>query len=207
MCARTAVCGHSYCDECITESLLRSKQCPNCRKDIRKWSLQRSEQIDYAVAMLAESIKLKQGAQAEAYVRYQERLANYAKWLEKHRVPLVKAGQKLDVLDTEHIWCNAAVELKIQVQNQEQPLLLVHYHGWSRKYDEFLMMDSKRIAPPGLYTGRDDIPRYRMALNNNIPLNVATVIQNPNQELREQQQRQAQNAGDADQPDSEEHSE
>lgn len=39
VCARTAVCGHSYCDECITESLLRSKHCPNCRKDIRKWSL------------------------------------------------------------------------------------------------------------------------------------------------------------------------
>lgn len=62
---------------------------------------------------------------------------------------------------------------------------MVHYHGWSRKYDEFLMMDSKRIAPSGLYTNRDDIPRYRMALNNGIPLNVATVIQNPNQELRE----------------------
>ena len=46
------------------------KHCPNCRKDIRKWSLQRSEQIDYAVAMVAESIKLKQGAQAEGYVRY-----------------------------------------------------------------------------------------------------------------------------------------
>jgi hypothetical protein len=29
------------------------------------------------------------------------------------------------------------VELKIQAENRE-PLLLMHYDGWSRKYDEYL---------------------------------------------------------------------
>ena len=50
---RTAICGHSFCEECISESLLRKRECPNCRKDIRKWVLQRSEQIDSAVKLVA----------------------------------------------------------------------------------------------------------------------------------------------------------
>ena len=36
---RTAVCGHSFCEICISESLIHRKECPNCRKDIRKWVL------------------------------------------------------------------------------------------------------------------------------------------------------------------------
>lgn len=90
----------------------------------------------------------------------------------------MKPGEKLDVLDTEHIWCTAIVELKIQASQQTTPLLLVHYDGWSRKYDEYLLLTSKRIAPNGLYTTRTDIPRYRMC-NDNMPLNFAHVIYNP----------------------------
>ena len=33
----------------------------------------------------------------------------------------------------------ANVELKIQSTELEKPLLLIHYEGWTRKYDEFLM--------------------------------------------------------------------
>ena len=84
---------------------------------------------------------------------------------------------KLDILDTEHIWCVAQVELKIQSAELEHPLLMVHYEGWTRKYDEFIMMDSKRIAPAGLYTNRRDIPRYRMCHGQS--LNFAHVIHNP----------------------------
>lgn len=38
----------------------------------------------------------------------------------------------------------------------------MHYDGWSRKYDEYLYTDSSRLAPKGVYTSRNDIPRYRM---------------------------------------------
>ena len=52
---RTAVCGHSFCQECITESLIRKKECPHCRKDIRRWVLLKSEMIDKAVKMMVDS--------------------------------------------------------------------------------------------------------------------------------------------------------
>ena len=43
---KTAVCGHSFCEECINESLLRRRECPNCRQDIRKQLLQNNSVID-----------------------------------------------------------------------------------------------------------------------------------------------------------------
>jgi hypothetical protein len=49
---RTAVCGHSFCEECITESLLRKRECPICRKDIRQWVLNKNEIIDTAVTLM-----------------------------------------------------------------------------------------------------------------------------------------------------------
>jgi hypothetical protein len=65
------------------------------------------------------------------------------------------------VLDTEHIWCSAIVELKIKTASKK-PLLYIHYEGWSRKYDEYIFVSNRRIAPVGTYTQRSDIPRYKL---------------------------------------------
>ena len=43
----------------------------------------------------------------------------------------------MDVRDTEYIWCRGTVKIKIESPNKE-PLLVVHYDGWSSYYDEFL---------------------------------------------------------------------
>lgn len=53
--------------------------------------------------MLVES-KRENGNEEEAK-RLEERIKNHTKWVDKHKVENVKAGDKLDVLDTEHIWC------------------------------------------------------------------------------------------------------
>lgn len=98
--------------------------------------------------------------------RFETRSDNYRKWMDKHMVKEVKPGDKLDVLDTEYIWCPASVELKVLAENRA-PLLYLHYDGWSRKYDEYLYSNSSRIAPQGTYTKRRDIPRYRMMPNLN----------------------------------------
>ena len=83
-----------------------------------------------------------------------------------HIVKEVKAGDKLDVRDTEYVWCKAVVELKI-ISKKRKPLLYVHYEGWNRKYDEYLYIDSPRIAPFGFYTSRNDIPKYHMCPHSN----------------------------------------
>ena len=52
---RTAICGHSFCEVCIAESLLRKRECPMCRKEIRRWGCQKSELIDEAVNSIVKS--------------------------------------------------------------------------------------------------------------------------------------------------------
>ena len=71
----------------------------------------------------------------------------------------LRVGNKLDVRDTEHIWCIATIEQIIR-KKSKTPLVYVHYEGWSRVYDEYLSFDSPRLAPLGFFTERRDIPRY-----------------------------------------------
>ena len=109
---RTAVCGHSFCCECINESLLRKRECPHCRKDIRKWNLNSSELIDKAVELTVKS-KTEAGDASDEQ-RWSERLKNFEQWQKKHQLNWnMKSGDQIDALDTEHIWCKAVVELKI----------------------------------------------------------------------------------------------
>ena len=82
----------------------------------------------------------------EEYNKYQDKIKIRKEWKDKHGVKEVRVGDKLDVRDTEYVWCKAVVELKIVSQNR-QPLLYVHYEGWNRKYDEYLYINSARIAP------------------------------------------------------------
>ena len=77
-------------------------------------------------------------------------------------------------MDTEHIWCIGVVEIKI-ITKGRKPLLYIHYEvsicffkrfqGWNRRFDEYIYLDSKRVAPLGTYTTRRDIPRYSYCPN------------------------------------------
>ena len=92
-------------------------------------------------------------------------MLKYNNWIESHNIGQVKAGDKVDVCDTEFIWCKGLVELVIKTHDRRD-LLYIHYEGWNRKYDEFIYVDSHRCAPNGLYTNRKDIPIYRMLSQN-----------------------------------------
>ena len=98
----------------------------------------------------------------EEFNRWKERNQKYLKWLSSHKVTDVNAGEQIDVCDTENIWCKATVELVIKTSIRPN-LLYLHYEGWNRKYDEYIYIDSHRLAPLGLYTSRSDIPVYRMS--------------------------------------------
>lgn len=123
--------------------------------------------MDNAVKMIV--LAKKDQGEPEEFDRWTERMKKYKEWVNGHRVQTVKAGDKIDVNDTENIWCRATVELVIKTQSR-QNLLYLHYEGWNRKYDEYIYQDSHRIAPLGFYTNRSDIPIYRMMQNQGGPL-------------------------------------
>jgi hypothetical protein len=93
--------------------------------------------------------------------KYHERMETYKKWKKAKRLDpaALKVGDTVDVLDRENVWCSGLVELKIM--HQDRPALLyIHYEGWHRKFDEYMFINSKRLAPTGYYTSRPEIPRY-----------------------------------------------
>lgn len=62
--------------------------------------------------------------------------------------------------------------------------------GWNRKYDEYLYITSKRLAPFGTYTKRMDIPKYYMCPHANQMY--GHIIENGGQQQELQQQLQQQ---------------
>jgi len=40
-------------------------------------------------------------------------MKNHNTWLQNHKLANIKAGQVIDALDTEYVWCKAIVEMKI----------------------------------------------------------------------------------------------
>lgn len=43
----------------------------------------------------------------------------------------------MDVRDTEYIWLQGTIKIKIECANKE-PLYVVHYEGWNKYYDELI---------------------------------------------------------------------
>jgi len=148
---RIAICGHSFCHQCISECLVRKKECPQCRKHIRRKVLQPSKLIDNSVKMLVQG-KKDLGA-PEEYDKWYERITKYREWIKSQQLVSVKVGEQIDACDTEYIWCKATVEMIIKTASRKD-LLYIHYENWNRKYDEYIYIDSHRIAPLGVYTNR-----------------------------------------------------
>ena len=112
----------------------------------------------------------------DEFKRYKERVSSYKIWKEKLKLKEVKAGDKIDIRDTEYIWCVGVVELKI-TSEKHKTVLYIHYEvsiilftvkGWNRKYDEYVYLTSPRLAPLGTYSNRTDIPRYYMCPHSNM---------------------------------------
>lgn len=68
--------------------------------------------------------------------------------------------------DTEYIWCVGHVKIKVESPNKD--LLIIHYEGWNKYFDEILLSTSPRVAPLGFYTSRQDIPKYALKSDNSM---------------------------------------
>lgn len=59
------------------------------------------------------------------------------------------------------------MKIKIEAPAKD-PLLVVHYEGWNKYYDEIVKQYSPRVAPFGTYTSRKDIPKYQLKTDNSM---------------------------------------
>lgn len=69
---RVSICGHTFCNHCISECLLRKKTCPVCRKDIRRSKLKKNQMIDQAVKQMIYNSEDK-----EDVAKYRNRIEAY----------------------------------------------------------------------------------------------------------------------------------
>ena len=94
----------------------------------------------------------------------------------------MEVGDKVDVRDTEYIWCVGQVKIKIESSTKD-PLLVIHYEGWNKYFDEIISQTSVRVAPKGTYTNRLDIPKYALKTENSMQgqiVNRITTNNSPN---------------------------
>ena len=57
----------------------------------------------------------------------------------------LSVGSIVDVKDRTSIWLNGVV------RDVDHDAVYIHYLGWTKKYDEWIELDSQRLAPNGLY--------------------------------------------------------
>ena len=143
---RTTKCGHIFCNRCIDEHLLIKDGCPVCRNYIKSISLCKSNLTEKLIQLYMGSCE--DGIRAS----YQERHEEYDRWLAERKVQVFEVGSEIDARDTEFIWCKGKV-VEYLVQGAQQ-IVKVHYSGWSRIYDEYMTVNSERMASRGFYTNR-----------------------------------------------------
>jgi hypothetical protein len=158
---QTTVCGHSFCTKCIDEYLIIKKTCFVCDKTIRttKGSVLLScFSIDDIISQL-----IFNSEDPDVKVQWEAQKCEHITWQLKKKIDKIEVGEKIDVRDTDYIWCIGTVRMVIESISNE-PVIAVHYAGWNMWYDEFLPLNSPRIARLGFYTHRDDIPKYKMRM-------------------------------------------
>ena len=144
---RSAKCGHHYCHKCIDEYLLTENMCVVCSAYIKNKKLCPSFTVENIIR------KIISKNCAEKILEYKNLVNEYNRWIDARTVSDLAAGLEIDVKDTEDIWCKGTVsEIKISKQSL---IIKVHYNGWSQIYDEYMSLNSERIATRGFYTNRD----------------------------------------------------
>ncbi|KAL4430083.1 hypothetical protein ABPG74_013530 [Tetrahymena malaccensis] len=153
-------CGHTYCEICLTEALLKQNICPMCKKLVPNFNFVIDTLLDGLVKQYVESYN------DDNKEKYIQRRKKYFAWNKKRRPQKFEEGMKVDIRDLDNIWCEAIVKKIEKAQNNEE-FIFIHYIGWNSIYDEMLPSNSNRISSAGFFTQRKDIPQYRLNSQNN----------------------------------------
>ncbi|KRX02403.1 hypothetical protein PPERSA_10020 [Pseudocohnilembus persalinus] len=136
--AATTQCSHTFCRECLLEYIEISKNCIVCNKNLRNIPEFRSITLDDQIYSF---IKNQDEQNLKAYEERKKAFQNQSQWL-KQEMEKLQVGNKLDVRDTNFIWCEGIV------LNKSDNLI----------YE--LAQNSERIMPHGFYTNQCTIPHY-----------------------------------------------
>ncbi|CAD8189780.1 unnamed protein product [Paramecium octaurelia] len=149
----TTICDHSFCQKCLLENLHKSrKQCPTCKKEFKG---------DFAFPCL--SIDHWIGITQTSNMDYTLKLKQIALWKEQGKVKEFTVGMKLDILNIAFIWCEGEVK-EIRYGKDGQPKeVLIHYFEFDTAYDEFIDVDSFRLALYGTITNQKNAIQYQQS--------------------------------------------
>ena len=123
--------------------------------------------IDNVIEQVVSRVKASSPEQQFIKEKWETQAKLHKEWVEARKLENVEPGTKVDVRDTEYIWCEGTVKIKVECPNRD-PLLVVHYEGWNKYYDEIIKQTSQRLAPHGMYTKRKDLPRYLLKSDNSM---------------------------------------
>ncbi|EGR30501.1 zinc binding protein, putative [Ichthyophthirius multifiliis] len=135
-------CGHTFCEICLTESLLKKNICSICKADTISYSYSPNKLLSYLVFKFVNQYHDK-----KIIYKFYQQVNKFLKWNNERRVTDIQLNQTIDVIDKLNIWCKA--------------------EGWSSKYDEIISLGSYRLAQSGFFTKRKNIPSYNLQNSEN----------------------------------------
>ena len=145
--------GHMFCQFCLDEYLIFKDSCPVCEKAIRRGKITRCWVADSAIDKIVsfsseEFIKEWESKRKREEDYYNSKKIDDITGIFEAMGNKEEREQKeilIDARDSEYIWWKAEVMATIESKDKDNSIL-VHYKGWSRKYDEVLPLNSPRIA-------------------------------------------------------------
>ena len=132
----TTVCGHSFCERCLDEYLILRKNCFLCDEVVRNKQLVSCFSIDNVIDQIISKVASSQEGTL-VKERWDKQKKAHKDWVEGRKIENIEVGEKVDIRDTEYIWCEGKVKIKIECPNRDT-LLVVHYEGWNKYYDEII---------------------------------------------------------------------
>ena len=108
--AKKLHCGHCFCTQCISFWFLREKFCPICKERVRDEKNTECNLIDFAIENILFRGSPDFDSLKDDLRNWQKRRTQYLEWRKSHSLLNIKIGEKIDVRDTEYIWCTGSVE-------------------------------------------------------------------------------------------------